>query len=117
MKKTILFACCMVFFSTTACNAASDIDKLKGCWRSFGSDYKISDNYYKKLSNNVEFELNFETTDTHIIMKTKHPKLKEHETIRYISRESITDDSFIVTKKKQASSTEGRSYKRIECPK
>ncbi|WP_296303691.1 hypothetical protein [uncultured Desulfovibrio sp.] len=117
MKKIILLACCMVLFSIGVCNADSDIDKLKGCWRSYGSNYEINDNYYKKIANDVEFELNFEETDTHIIMKTRHPKLKERETIRYILRESITDESFMVSKKKQTSPTEGRAYKRIECPK
>ena len=57
MKKIILLACCMVLFSIGVCNADSDIEKLKGCWRSLGIDYEIGDNYYKKLSNNLEFEL------------------------------------------------------------
>lgn len=107
----------MVLFSIGVCNADSDIDKLKGCWRSYGSDYEITDDYYKNLSNKYESELSFEITDTHIVMKMKHTKFKDRETVRYILRESITDDSFMVSKKKQTSPTEGRAYKRIQCPK
>lgn len=117
MKKIILLACCMVLFSIGVCNADSDIEKLKGCWRSLGIDYEIGDNYYKKLSNNLEFELIFEKTDTHIVMRKRNPKLKGNDIIRYVNRKSITDDSFVDSKKKESSPDKGLKFTRIQCPK
>ena len=115
MKKIILLACCMLFFSIGVCNADSDIDKLKGCWRSLGIEYKIGDNYYKKLSNDDTDKISFESTDTHILIKRYVEEIGE-EDIFYINKESITDTSFMRSNK-ASSPEDGVKFSRIQCPK
>lgn len=112
----------MILFSITACNADTDVEKLKGCWSyQYGSkgEEEIGDNYIKNLKNGDKFELIFEETDTHIAMKITHPELKKYvpdaEEVFYINKESITDTSF--RRSKKASSPEdGVKFTRIQCP-
>ena len=126
MKKIIPLVCCMILFSITACNADTDVEKLKGCWKNsiYGTinsgHIEIGDNYEKNLDNGEVFELLFETTDTHIAMRTTHPELKKHvpdaEEVFYINRKSITDTSFRQSNKKEESPDEGLQFNRIQCP-
>ena len=111
--KIIPLVCCMILFSVTACNADTDTDveKLKGCWKlplggePFDSNIEIGDNYYKNIDNGAIFELKFETTDTHIVMRTTHPKIKKRipdfEQVFFINKKSITNTSFRKSNKKE----------------
>lgn len=107
----------MVLFSIGVCNADSDIDKLKGCWRSLETDYEIGNDYMKNISNGVKYEVKIEQEDKYIVMKKKHPKLKNHEIIRYVNIQSITDNSFMDSNIKEESPEDGLKFTRIQCPK
>ena len=114
MKKIIPFVCCMVFFSVTDCNADSDVEKLKGCWSSVGTKIEFGDNYEKNLNNGEVYKLKFETTDTHISIIYSPDELFDEE-IFYINKKSITDTSFMRSKKEEAPD-KGLQFNRIQCP-
>ena len=125
MKKIIPLVCCMILFSITACNADTDVEKLKGCWNNsiYGTmkagNIEIGDNFIKNIGNGDVLELKFEMTDTHIAMKITHPELKKHvpdaEDVFYINRKSITDTSFMRSNKEEAPD-KGLKFNRIQCP-